>query len=203
MVHLRAAQRAGLPGRRTRAVGRLPDGVAVHTLRHRPGHRAFPAGAVQPCAPCGRPGAGLPLLPHLRGEVALRRPATDPHLHVLSFAGLDECGCAGAGARQPGEGHPDPVAPGEQPSRLRLFRSQRPRGERGGLHHLPRADRHHAADAAGGAADHGLVPRLPSPPRGPSSSPPGHLRHRLDAARGPEAARRGADAAVPYPAPIT
>ena len=31
-----------------------------------------------------------------------------------------------------------------------------------GLHHLPRRCRHHAADAAGGAADHGLVSRLPS-----------------------------------------
>ena len=58
------------------------------------------AGPVQPQAPRGRIGCGLPLLPRFGGEVVVRRRAADADLHDVPFADLDERFDAGAGARE-------------------------------------------------------------------------------------------------------
>ena len=73
-------------------------------------------------------------------------------------------------------------------ARLRLFRPQHPCGEGRRLHHLPRAGGPDAADAAGGAADHGLVPRLPPRPARRTCGPEreifaGHWRRRRTSGR--------------------
>ena len=65
---------------------------------------------------------------------------------------------------------------------LRLFRSLHPHRKRRRLHHLPRPGRDDAADAAGRAAHHGLVPGL-SPQSGAQFAPAvADFQHGVDAA---------------------
>ena len=65
----------------------------------------------------------------------------------------------------------DSLAAGPCPPRLRLFRSQHSYREGHRLFDLSRRSRPDASDAASGAADDGLVPRLPSPSRSRDPSP--------------------------------
>ena len=94
--------------------------------------------------------------------VALRRHAADPDLHDLPFAALDQCADAGAGAAR--------AWPSGKPIRWRrvnalpdyVYFDHSVHVAKGvGCTTCHGAGRRHAADAAGRAADHGLVPRLP------------------------------------------
>ena len=145
----------------------------------------------------------LPLLPYLGRDSALRRNSADRDLHDLPFADLDQRRHACAGAHEPRREPPVALAARPQPAGLRLFRPQRPCRERRRLLDLPRASGRDAADAAGGAAHHGLVPRLPPQPRAEPAPARRCLRHGLDAAEGPGRTGRAAAAGPTTSTPST
>ena len=72
--------------------------------------------------------------------------------------------------------------PGPRPARLRLLQPQHPRREGRRLRDLPRPRRPDAADVAGRAAAHGVVPRLPPRTRAAPPAARGGLQHGLAAA---------------------
>src|SRR6185312_16553582 len=78
------------------------------------------------------------------------------------------------------------------------FRSQHSHREGRRLLDLSRRRRSDASDAAGGAVDHGLVPRLPSPSRNRNSSTRQGLRHEVDAAKKPDRGRASSHERISY-----
>ena len=77
----------------------------------------------------------------------------------------------------------DPLEQSQPVAGLRVFRSFNPHRKRRRLHHLSRRCRHHAADAAGGAADHGLVSRLSSQSGAEPAARHGRFRSELESLR--------------------
>src|SRR6185437_2973161 len=88
---------------------------------------------VQPSASRRRPRHRLPVLPHHGGNFGTCQSTAYLDLHDLPFADLDQCGDAGAGATEPCGTQADQMGTRYQLARLRLFQSQHPHRQRGGL----------------------------------------------------------------------
>src|SRR5262249_37641689 len=82
---------------------------------------------------------------------------------------------------------------------LRLFPPRHPCAEGGRLRQLPWAGRPDAADVEGGAADDGVVPRMPPPARAPPPAAPGGVQHGLEARARPARAGPGTGPGLPRP----
>ena len=161
-------------------------------LHHRPIRAARAGGALQSSASRGGPGAGLPLLSHLGGEVLLRGHPAHRDVHDLSFAGVDGRAAAGAGTRQPGHTAAAASETSQRFAGLRVFQSFHSRPKRHRLLHLPRAGGPNAANVEGAFALHAVVPGLSSRAgeEPPSTRP--DLQHGMDAAARPGQTRPGA-----------
>ena len=93
-----------------------------------------------------------------------RQRAADPGLHELPPAGRPQRGVARPDPRQRQERHADALAARPQARGVRVLQPSRARALRRRLRELPRAHRGDGGRAAGRAAQHGLVPRLPPQP---------------------------------------
>src|SRR5690606_22993182 len=129
---------------------------------------------------------GLPVLPHARGGVAGgEHPERGDVLRVprggAAAAAAGPAREVAVRARRVRGGRVDRVAAGAQAAGLRAELPARRARQRGGeLLLVPRGDREPGGGAAGGAAEHGVVPGLPP---GPDAAP-GAAAHGDGPARG-------------------
>ena len=120
------------------------------------------AGAFQPRASCRRAWASTAAIATPRCEKSAFAGMPPTHTCMTCHSQLFTNAAMLAPVRQSlRRAQADPLEPGPPAARLRLFRSFRPCRQRRRLLDLPRRGADHAADAAGGAAHHGLVPQLP------------------------------------------
>ena len=166
----------------------LAIGVAYWLLRlrirDRPNADARPAGAVQPPASRRRARARLPLLPHRQSRPPPIAGVPPTHTCMTCHSQLYTQTAMLAPVRESlADNKPIHWNKVNRAARLRLLRSLDPHRQGRRLHHLSRSRRHHAADAAGGAADDGLVSRLPSQSGAESAGRRRRVRSGLAAAR--------------------
>src|SRR6185312_14457473 len=158
---LRLLPAVGTAGRRS--AGRRRDRSLAHG-RRRPRRGPHPGTTrpLQPQAPRGRRRHPLRVLPHQRRILLVRRHPAAVDVHDVPLAALYQpTGVAAPGHRVPRR-RAAALEAHLQVAGLRVFQSQHPRRQGRGLRELPRRGRHHAADPAGHATDHAVVPRLPS-----------------------------------------
>src|SRR5207237_7544206 len=116
-----------------------------------------------------------------------------------SFPDLADQPDVAAGADQPGREPAPGLDEGAHPPRFRLLPPRHPHPEGGRLRELPRPRRPDAPDVESGAADHGMVPGLPSEAGAPPPRQEPDLQHGLCALGARTASDRArARTAEPY-----
>ena len=121
------------------------------------------AGAVQPCPARGEAGDRLPVLSYDGGEVELRRDSADGNVHELPHQYPQPRATQLAPIRESwATGKPVEWVKVHDLPEYVYFNHQAHVNAWRGLHRMPRADRPDGAGVPGQAAEHGLVPGLPS-----------------------------------------
>src|SRR5437764_14730876 len=127
--------------------------------------RTDPASAVSARHPCDVTWNGLPLLTQLCGNCGAVQCAEHPDLNELPYSSAKRQSEAGAGACELENGQPSGMGVDLSHRRLRLLQSRGAREPRHQLRQLSRPRQSYVDGVSGQAAQHGVVPRMPSASR--------------------------------------